>query len=157
MKMKFTYNIFVLLTLSCIVQSKYETKKKETKTVQRKMSKLSSKHHYPNGPKDSQSVTEMEDVLATMAKIIQSSIDQITMNNKEFKIRLKKMYNKSIGKTLKPLIRKNLREVNKIMKLIKEDQRILAEIKKRKAMTNALENEKTARIKKRTFKRNNTI
>lgn len=66
-----------------------------------------------------------EKMLLNIATIIQGSIDEKTMNNKEFKIKLDNLYKNLVMMKIKKLITKHTIKVNDIKKKYEKDVKIL--------------------------------
>ncbi|CAI6351420.1 unnamed protein product [Macrosiphum euphorbiae] len=111
----------VLIVLACVLHTNCAKSDKN-------LEKVTSKSNPKDGEKSldvKKNEGDAETMLLNIATIIQGCIDERTMNNKEFKIKLDNLYRNLVMKRINKLITKLTTKVNDIKKKYEKDVEVL--------------------------------
>ncbi|KAL4130832.1 hypothetical protein QTP88_008211 [Uroleucon formosanum] len=118
----------VLIVLACVLHTNCANNEKSSTKSNKPLAKVPSKSNHKDNKKslgDQKNIDETENMLLNIATIIQRCIDERTMNNKEFKLILDKLYKKSVMKKLQKLTKKLMVKVHNIKKKYETDVEVL--------------------------------
>ncbi|XP_022160314.1 uncharacterized protein LOC111026523 [Myzus persicae] len=114
----------VLIVIACVLH----TSCSKTEKSDKQLVKVSSKSNDKDDKKslhDEKKKSDVEEMLLNIASIIQECLDNRTMNNKEFKIKLDKLYFNLVKTSIQKLLDKQLVKVKDVQKKYEKDLELL--------------------------------
>ncbi|KAL5243311.1 hypothetical protein ACI65C_010721 [Semiaphis heraclei] len=117
----------VLIVIACVLHTNCKKAEKPLNKSDKFLEKNPSKSSHKRDGKllNDKKKNEVENMLLTIASIIQDCVDKKTMNDKNFKKRLDDLYNDLVRPKITNAINKQLIEVEEIKKKFEEDVEVL--------------------------------